>query len=192
MNFKAVALAGVALAFSASVADAANIRPYISAKVGATSTHVDIKHTEKFDKTKIFASGAFGLDFANRFRAELEYTYRDEADEKNADGTNKFKNQSGFVNFYYDLPVKWAVVPYVGVGAGMSRIEGSVKTATENVKKTKNTFSWNVGAGFAWKISKSFAMDFGYRFVMPGEWKAEGVKAEFKNHEFFGGIRYTF
>lgn len=191
MNFKTVLLAGVAVAFSASVASAASVRPYVSAKVGATMEYADVKADKKEDETKIFGSAALGLDFAlysGNIRTELEYTYRNQMTGKFAAGEGKFKNQSAFFNLYYDLPVKWAIKPYVGTGLGFSRVEGKIDT----VKKNKNIFGWNLGAGVTWHMSKSFGLDLGYRYLHAGEWKSAPYKVELYNHEFFAGLRYTF
>ena len=96
-----------------------------------------------------------------------------------------------FLNAYYDLPVKWAVVPYVGAGIGYSKAQ--VKELDVNAwDASKNIIGWNVGAGLAYNITKNFAIDAGYRYVDLGQWKEKGAKFDLTNHEFYAGIRYTF
>ena len=196
MNYKTLLLAGVATCFAFS-ASAGGISPYVGAKFGAALQKADFKDElgKKFDETKMFGSAAAGLAFklsAGTIRTEVEYTYRQEIEGKyNVDGDKaKAKTQSLFLNAYYDLPVKWAVVPYVGAGIGYSKAQ--LKSVEDNLDKSKNIIGWNVGAGLAYNITKNFSIDAGYRYVDIGKWKKEGVRADLTNHEFYAGIRYTF
>jgi len=196
MNYKTLLLAGVATCFAFS-ASAGGISPYVGAKFGAALQKADFKgeYGKKFDETKMFGSAAAGLAFklsAGAIRTELEYTYRQEIEGKYAaDGKAKEKTQSLFLNVYYDLPVKWVVVPYVGAGIGYSKAQ--LKDVDVNEwGKSKKIVGWNVGAGLAYNITKNFAIDAGYRYVDIGKWKNEGVRADLTNHEFYAGLRYTF
>ncbi|MBR7159253.1 MAG: porin family protein [Alphaproteobacteria bacterium] len=191
MNIKTLLLAGAAcsVAFSASAAD---VRPYVGLKLGAAMENADIKNAKNVDQTKMFGSVAGGLAFAlpkGDIRTELEYTYRDEFSGHAADDLKvKFQSQALFVNVYYDLPVTWAVQPYVNAGLGYSRIEGKLN----GLKKKKNKIGWNLGVGAAYNLTQSLAMDVGYRYVNLGKYNYEGNKADLYNHEFYAGIRYSF
>ncbi len=198
MNYKTLLLAGVATCFAFS-ASAGGISPYVGAKFGAALQKADFKGDDgkKFDETKMFGSAAAGLAFklsAGTIRTEVEYTYRQEFEGKFITGEDfkaKAKTQSLFLNAYYDLPVKWAVVPYVGAGIGYSKAQ--LKSVDFNTwDKSKNIIGWNVGAGLAYNITKNFAIDAGYRYVDIGKWKSGTAKFDLTNHEFYAGIRYTF
>ena len=197
MSYKTLLLAGVATCFAFS-ASAGGISPYVGAKFGGALQKADVKIDggKKFDETKIFGSADAGLAFklsAGAIRTELEYTYRQEFEGKynTAGNKAKAKTQSLFLNVYYDLPVKWVVVPYVGAGIGYSKAQ--LKEVDSNAwDKSKKIVGWNVGAGLAYNITKNFALDAGYRYVNIGKWKNEGVKADLANHEFYAGLRYTF
>lgn len=203
MKIKTLLLAGTAVAFSATFAQAADIRPYAGLKIGAASQKIHfILDGDKTNikKTKVFGSieagASFGTTFGT-FRTGLEYTYRDKMTKKYEGGEIKGQAQSLFLQAYYELPVTFFIKPYLNAGLGYSRLMLEAQPVGEaKEKEHKNKFGWNAGVGLAMNVSKAFSIDLGYRYADLGKFvdNDDGSKdeAKFKNHEFYLGARYKF
>ena len=94
-----------------------------------------------------------------------------------------------------------AFTPYVGAGLGMAfnyaNYTFTTKGYNANFDEHHTTFAWNAGAGVAYDITDSFAVDLGYRYVNLGYYEVDlpagaKVKNQPSNHEFMLGLRYTF
>lgn len=148
-------------------------------------------------------STAIGFDFSKiskiNARAELEYTYKDNAQfssninkltiemEGNSqtidvpNGTpslfiNELKSQSLMFNAYYDFKNVSKFTPYLSAGAGVTRIKNKQTLNSEfplengfNLSDTSDTFTWSAGAGVAYKVTENVALDLGYHYVDAGE-----------------------
>lgn len=164
-------------------------------------------------KTGVRAGGALaiGYDFAPRFqipaRVEIEYGAFGEVSKTVDMGyQSSFKATMGFqtllANAYWDIAEWNGFTPYIGAGVGMAFLstEGKadllgIYSASE--KNTDTVFAGQVGLGCSYAFTRQISADFGYRFLMMGDGKAEkyGVRLESDNnyaHQFMLGLRVTF
>lgn len=160
-------------------------------------------------------STAIGFDFSKiskiNARAELEYTYKDNAqfssninkltiemdgNSETIDAPNgtqslfisELKSQSLMFNAYYDFKNASKFTPYLSAGAGVTRIKNKQTLNSEfplengfNLSDTSDTFTWSAGAGVAYKVTENVALDLAYRYVDAGE-------IEFNNNFFQEGV----
>lgn len=165
--------------------------------------------SEDYSQFTLGGALALGYDFYSQFgvpvRAEVEYALRGNSEKSwNYDvlGVKGAWNASTlFLNLYYDFRNSTAFTPYVGAGLGMAfnyaNYTLSAPGYNANFDDHATTFAWNVGAGVAYDITDSFAVDLGYRYVNLGYYEVDlpagaKVKNQPCNHEFMLGLRYTF
>lgn len=127
------------------------------------------------------------------FRAELEYTWREETDkatgEIDARNHSNFQTMSYMLNVYADLTPYSMFTPYVMAGIGMTNIQYEFQGfGRRSVKYEEDNFTWAVGGGLSAKLTNRINIDVGYRFLHMGEIEKASVRA----HEVYGGIRYVF
>ena len=127
------------------------------------------------------------------FRAELEYTWREETDESfgpiDARNHSTFQTMSYMLNVYADLTPYSMFTPYVMAGIGMTNIQYEFQGfGRRSVKYEEDNFTWAVGGGLSAKLTNRINIDVGYRFWHMGEIEKASVRA----HEVYGGIRYVF
>jgi Opacity protein and related surface antigens len=159
---------------------------------------------------------AAGLNFKSMgvpVRAELEYAYRTEL-AYNPNPTfvgagiptslkSDMNSQSLFVNAYYDIETGTAFTPYVGGGLGMAwnhtKATGTVIAtgATQDFRKTTDSFAWNLAAGCAYSLSDNWKLNAGYRYVDLGKvvWGSGTTQLtsdDLTAHEVTVGLRYQF
>lgn len=138
-------------------------------------------------------SGAVGYRYSY-FRAELEYTYREDHDETSETGLSgtEFGAQNLMLNGYIDFLPNYVVSPYISGGIGWSRVNldtfsnaGGGRTTASN---ESDNFTWSLGAGMTIRINKCLNFDGGYRYIDMGDIENANVNA----HEVYFGLRYTF
>jgi outer membrane immunogenic protein len=159
---------------------------------------------------------AAGLNFKGLglpVRAELEYAYHSEL---SYDPTPTFvgaitptylrshaDSQTLFLNAYYDIATGTAFTPYVGGGLGMAwnhtKATGTVIAtgASQDYRKTTDSFAWNLGAGCAYDLSENWKLSFGYRYmdlgkVVWGDTASQLTSKDVTAHEVAFGLRYQF
>jgi opacity protein-like surface antigen len=167
-------------------------------------------------------------------RVELEYTYKDSTNfdpESYAyqqgtqsgaqSGTwynNKLQSQALMVNGYYDFKNESKFTPYVSAGAGVTRVkntktdlylkntwcEGYVEECGVTKTDTDTNFTWSVGAGVAYDVTKNVALDLSYRYVDAGKYNfyhdiddltptnKTYSDVKLSSNEYLLGLRYTF
>ena len=171
--------------------------PYLAARGGIVKYNIDgqvgghdTKDLEK--KERLMLSGALGYRY-EYFRTELEYVWRKHTEHEVDYVAERYKTYSYMLNFYYDLmPYNWWT-PFVGAGAGLTKLSySSIDTLfpggrSEGAYKPMK-FTWSVGAGLSLKVTNRFNIDAGYRYYDMGKLK----EAEVKAHEIYGGLRYVF
>lgn len=152
---------------------------------------------------------AAGYDFWPQYlvplRVELEYALRGNSEK--SWGSNwgsvdcTWNSSTLFANLYYDFRNSTAFTPYVGAGLGMAFNYANHTFSSPgyhgNFDEHSTNFAWNVGAGVAYDITDSLAVDLGYRYVNLGYYEVDlpdGAKLKNQpcNHEFMLGLRYTF
>lgn len=114
------------------------------------------------------------------FRAELEYgfgtsmTGEDYQNYGVVQQTRRIQRntQTFFINGYYDFMATERIMPFVGIGAGMSynlldtysRITGMMEREAES-RTTDKHFAYNLQIGVAYKLTDNWTMDAGYRYT---------------------------
>lgn len=210
----------VSAKLGASILDVKDVDSHYTENSTAFGTLKDSARFDSKDKTVFTGSIAYGIDLEKQLsfpiRAELEYTYRDNAEIKNLTTpkwTTKtdldLKAQNLFLNFYYDFKNTSAFTPYVSAGLGMShnKLKYTERFVTGLVTKandSKNDFAWNVGLGLNYTINNNFDVDLGYRYVDLGKvsstYKMNNVNFDYnskietklRTQDITLGLRYKF
>ena len=106
------------------------------------------------------------------------------------------------LNHKYRFQKRQWFVPYVGLGAGVSRNTLHSDVVYRPVKMERNTpFTWTAMAGIAIEFNDSFALDFGYRYMRMSAPKLR-LRVDFleyelddyapTSHQFRAGFRVSF
>lgn len=138
-------------------------------------------------------SGAIGYRYSY-FRAELEYTYREDHEETSARGGSgtEFGAQNLMLNGYFDFLPNYVISPYISGGIGWSQISMDVFSTNFGQRITENNdsdnFTWSLGAGMTIRVNRCLNIDAGYRYLDMGDIENANVNA----HEVYFGLRYTF
>ena len=158
---------------------------------------------ENYSQFTLGGALALGYDFNSQFgvpvRAEVEYALRGNSEKswnygRGMDFKGAWNASTLFLNLYYDFRNSTAFTPYVGAGLGMAFNYANYTFSSPgyhgNFDEHSTNFAWNVGAGVAYDITDSLAVDLGYYEVdLPDGAK---LKNQPCNHEFMLGLRYTF
>lgn len=200
---KGLVLACSAMALTIAMSSAAEARDgfYLTARGGMAWNHLNSK------KDSVTTAGISDLDSVGTyggaigykykyFRGELEYVWRDDAEEEvTFSGIHisdmSVNSESYMFNLYFDFMPNYWISPYISAGLGMSKLE---MTHTEPGASGQSTtweedkFTWQVGGGLTIRINRCLNIDGGYRYYTLG--KIEN--AEINTHEWYAGIRFTF
>ena len=170
---------------------------------------------EDLDETGMVGGGV-GYKFNNWIRADLTLDYEFKSDFKGrlfcpcAPGGDPFSREKAEVsafttlaNVYFDLGTWHGFTPYVGAGAGASRIKVSDYSfvnpdgTSGSVGGSSNwDFSWALMAGVGFEVTDNLMIDAGYRYLNLGDGKTKsfnGSAIKFKDleaHEVRVGFRY--
>lgn len=191
-----------ALLISSAIATPALARDgfYVAIRGGVTDTNMNDVNEDSTTTAKAdidfdnvwMMSGAVGYRYSY-FRAELEYSYREDHEEEVISGvSSKFGSQNLMLNAYLDFMPNYVVSPYLMAGVGFSKmdLETSSKVGPYTVTDSNDetNFTWSVGAGLTLRINKCLNLDGGYRYIDMGDIDSANVNA----HEWYFGLRYTF
>ena len=137
---------------------------------------------------------ALGRAYANRWRAEAEFTDRRTAKYTVTSlgngggpfsGNNELRVRSWslMANAYYDIPLTNAVGAYVGGGIGYANNTASGSQTFQNPPNTgapqfgttfpngrTGNFSWSLGAGVSFALSQTVSLEGGYRYTDLGRY----------------------
>lgn len=185
---------------------------YAGANIGAsllsdlTSTNA-FGSTETNTNTGLAVTGVVGYQFPSLpVRAELELGYtRNSVNQEKVDGISVDANGhasawSGLVNVLYDIPTGTRFSPYIGAGAGVSRITADVSTDSlllTDVNDSATVFTYQGKAGVAYALTDSLSLDVGYTYRKsqdPEFVDSAGIdfKSEYQTHLLTAGLRYRF
>ncbi len=190
-----------ALLLTTAVAGTASARDgwYAAVRGGITNSNLNDVDDNATDTAAIdfdnvwMMSGAVGYRYSY-FRAELEYSYRDEHSEEYDEGMSgtKFGATNLMLNGYIDFLPNYVVSPYISAGIGWSQIELETFSTVGGGKTSRSVdsdnFTWSLGAGATIRINKCLNFDAGYRYIDMGDIENANVNA----HEVYFGLRYTF
>lgn len=205
-----LALAGTANAQSSDDKMMADNYPdkgfYISGNIGghkSEDSEVDGAGIDGDSETDRGLAGlaALGYDFGDHFRLELEAGWRGAGDVDSvsgATGTGDVDAYSGIINAFYDFDIGGGIEPYIGAGAGTTRV--SLNGVGPFAGQTVNGDDWGIalqaGAGLAIPLNDrlKFTADYRYMTVRGLEYTASGggtVDAEYDDHAVFIGLRFA-
>ncbi|MGQ9369538.1 outer membrane protein [Azospirillum sp. ST 5-10] len=233
MTFARIAIAGavsaavVAAIASAQPALAADSGVYVRAQVGGAFPAglddgnwldpADSRLGGDLDDGFLVGAGV-GYAFANGLRADVTLDYRPGLDYE-ADAADAFGNSgtasadasvlTGLVNLYYEVPVAFAVRPYVGVGVGFARnrldtVDYSLNggALARESGETQTSFAWALMAGASFDLTTAVTLDVGYRYLDAGELESSGrfengataaaLSSDLHLHEAMATLRYRF
>lgn len=200
-NSLKIACSAMALVVALSATAEARDGFYLAGRGGMTWNNLNGKDdsiaddkVSKLDHVGVY-SGAIGYKY-KYFRGELEYVWRDDAEEPiitEGDHTSDMtvSSESYMFNMYLDFMPNYWISPYLSGGIGMTKLEmvnKGVGLYASNEKWEKDSFSWQIGAGLTIRLNRCLNIDAGYRYYTLG--KIED--AEVNTHEWYGGIRFTF
>ena len=153
---------------------------------------------------------ALGYEWADGFRFEGELAQR----YNNTGAVGGFENSlsdfqiwSVMANAMFDFNPEGTYHPYLGVGVGLARVDGSlagwsagtipvIPTPADYVVATGNDtpFAWQVMAGIGWELSERLTLDTEYRYFSAGGTDFDpGVSVDaLAGHEAWIGLRYSF
>lgn len=155
----------------------------------------------------INAALAVGAKFGS-LRGEIEAVYRHNSNDKfnqggtpaGADGSLSMLNV--FLNGYYEMDFFGVVTPYAGLGVGYGTVSLNLKNLNGTVVVDDNdtVYSYQLMAGAAVNVTKSFSLTAEYRYfdtISDAELKLSNsiniVKnSDIRSHEIRFGIRYWF
>lgn len=200
MQKKLLTLAS-ALLLSTTIAGSASARDgfYIAVRGGVTNSNLNDVDAKVSDKADIdfdnvwMMSGAVGYRYSY-FRAELEYSYREDHDETSDSGlsTTKFGSQNLMLNGYLDIMPNYVISPYISGGIGFTKLKldttSTMGALVFEDNRDETSFTWSIGAGLTVRINKCLNLDGGYRYIDMGDIDSANVNA----HEWYFGLRYTF
>ncbi len=211
-----------AVVFCAAGAQAADIQPYVSAKILYSDMKNDMKLsgydfvTDEADLIKLKiddktwgGSFAYGIK-SGAVRAEIEANLRGEANKNimNYDAANDtfdltktaVSSRSVMLNVFYDFDTGTKFTPYVGGGIGIAHLKAKIRAEDGKVSKSDNRFAWQLGAGVSYAVTDSTALDLSYRYTDSGRLTvkeysfedADKTKIDSTAQEILFGVRYAF
>ncbi|MDA0241358.1 MAG: porin family protein, partial [Proteobacteria bacterium] len=195
---------GIALPFGVQAAENG---PYIEGRIG-----LSLPLTSDLDSAG--ASQEMGLDnglvgniavghqYGNGFRTELEAGYRkNDVDtiSGGGGGGGDVKTWSAMINALYDFNVEGKWQPFVGVGAGIARVDISSATpsAGTGLNDADTAFAWQGMAGVAYAVNHNVKLTLGYRYFSAPDVEVSssagtGFDSEYASHDVLFGVRFSF
>ncbi len=203
---KTLLLASAAVCLFAVNANAAEINPYVGAKLRYVdmSNDVDVLSVDDNVYGGSIAIGASAKVNGGAVRAELEYNKNSDAEDTNTmnlsgedfEGKFEVETESVMLNAYYDIDTGSKFTPYIGAGIGYAKVKASMKgedsTYAYSAKVDDNNFAWQLGAGVGYAVNENVTVDAGYRYVDYGDFTEDEVKVDTSAHELYVGARYAF
>ncbi|MDF2764319.1 MAG: surface antigen msp4 family protein [Rhodospirillales bacterium] len=148
------------------------------------------------------AAVGYGFDFGLRTEAEIAYRMND-LDEGSVAGVDfgvdgDTTALSFMGNLWFDVPVAWAVRPFIGAGAGMAQVSlnDAEAGAGEIADDSDWVFAYQLGAGLGYRLNPTLDLTAEYRYFATDdpELEAFGIDAdyEYASHSVLFGVRYSF
>ncbi len=162
-------------------------------------------------KTGYAAAVTLGYDLRENYpnigigRVEIEAAYRsNRLDEVEFTQTalptqGDMRVASLMLNTFGEYREVLPLIPYVGGGIGLARVEiDQVRFGEVLLFDDSNTvFAWQVGGGFGWQLGRFLALDLGYRYFSTVDLRFTGAdgerfKSRYDNHTVLLGARIDF
>jgi outer membrane protein OmpA-like peptidoglycan-associated protein/outer membrane protein W len=161
---------------------------------GATGTY-KAKHDDGYA-----INGAVGYAWNNNFRTELEIGYK-ENEYKTAMGVGAMNGKaqvwSAMANVYYDIPVDFALKPYIGAGIGIANwdAKGGVSTSPIRFNDDTTDVAWQGIAGVGYNINPNWTLNIEYRYFetpIGSSSGPKGIRNDYSSQMALIGLRYNF
>lgn len=204
MKQKLSIIAGACALFAACTVQAADNSPYFSASVGmsslndATLTDAGVSVDTGFNTgVSLAAAAGYAFDAA---RAELELAYRKNAIDSftfagtSVAGSGDVTGKSIMANLYYDFSPAAQWSPFIGVGAGLTKVEVEDAAVLGTIigGADDTVFSWQMTAGVSCKITEASSLDLSYRYFNAADPDFQGINAEYSGHNLMAGLRISY
>ena len=138
-----------------------------------------------------FLGGQIGVGYSIfGFRPELSAGYR-LATIKDSEGKDSVTSMDLIASVYYDVDTGSEIIPYIGVGGGISNV--TVKQA--DTDKSVLALSFQGAAGIGYAITEDLTLTLGYRLTgaMDADFPEKGGTLKMAlGHNVELGIRYSF
>ena len=193
----------LAMLFAALGAAPALAGTYVSGAIGLgipgdySGTDSGTKYQVSFNNGVPF-NAAVGYDSGNS-RAEFAIGHQKYGVDTITIGTTKYKVSDAaaidgsawtyMANGYLDLNKGNDIEPYAMAGLGFATLKESVKVSGVTILADETRFTWQLGAGLGFKLSKNLTGDFGYRYLKPTGMDNNGSMSL---HNILAGVRYSF
>lgn len=152
---------------------------YIRGDIGAAITDAD---NQPSSEAGLSLGAGLGYRLTDFLRVDVMYDGVLDVDfgDNFGDGVDA---QTVLGNVYFDLPVSFAIRPYVGAGIGWGQVNGGVFDDEDGVALAAS-------AGLTWELATKAAIDFGYkvRYIDINT----GVSDYWLDHNFRIGFRLGF
>jgi outer membrane protein OmpA-like peptidoglycan-associated protein len=145
---------------------------------------------------------AVGYGFGNGVRLEGELSHRrSDADDFSGVSLSGKAKATGFMaNVLYDFDVSPRFVPYLGLGAGLARVDADRITALPAADSTDDedtVFAWQAIAGVAVPLNQHLDLTADYRYFDAGDvdltsTAGVSIDTEYASHSVMIGLRYRF
>lgn len=148
---------------------------------------------------------AAGSRFNDIFRGEAEFSYRkndlDSGTLTYPGGTQTFSmfgdisSLSLMGNIFADINTHSAVAPFVGVGVGISNVDGEIKGIngiSVNAGGDDTVFAYQLILGTGFNVDDSTTIDVSYRYFATADPDLNGTEIEYGTHNFMVGVRINF
>ena len=163
--------------------------------VGGVATAVDAKWGTG-------ALAAFGVDFGDNVRTELEFAYRRAGIDSvggGATGAGDIGALSAMGNVVFDFSNRSPFTPYAGLGLGVARIDydGVSPVGGSRIDDADTVFALQGIAGFSVALSPAISLFTDYRYMAAGDpalMTDAGAKTKgaFTEHRITLGLRWSF
>jgi outer membrane protein OmpA-like peptidoglycan-associated protein len=180
-----------------------------------------VGYAPAFDSEADYKNGigvytAFGYDWGNKYRGEIEFAYRqNDARHYAGDGLGfsgwptldgDLQAYSIMFNVIRDFDTGGNITPYVGLGVGGASFKNQVTGAdagfgTLIIDDSAKRLAYQAIAGIAVKLAEGLALDLSYRyFAAAGTPKFDGtidgdpvtIRHDYDTHSLFAGLRWNF
>jgi len=157
------------------------------------------------------------FDITGEYRGKTRFTALDTYTLSGTVYTNDYTARKSewlfLANAYIDLGTWWCITPFIGAGIGFADIKISALRDTNVIAtgggyandESKQNFAWALHAGLAYNVSKTFAVEFGYRYLNLGDGQSgdlinlDGTNTtnnpmhfkDITSHDFKVGLRWT-
>jgi len=144
---------------------------------------------------------AFGVDFGDNVRTELEFGYRRLGIDSigNSTGTGNITALSAMGNLVFDFTNDSPITPYAGLGLGATRIDHHNVSPVSGSRLNDGGYVLALQglAGVSLKISNSVSLFTDYRYISVADTKLtndDGARFDgaFSDHRFTLGLRWSF